>query len=86
MIQLSDVAISIVAKYLQYIDANMDNIINNVDSLFSVDQKRRFVKINYLLKRSMDYNPLFIHQVTSLDNHALFLNLVYKYGAYSYVQ
>lgn len=79
MIQLSDVAVGIVAKYLAFIDQegwNVDNVVSGFNEL----QKENFVKLNNILRNSRDYNPVFFHQTTSIEYHGLLNNYIDKYA------
>ena len=78
MVQLSDVAVGIVSKYLYFIDQHgteSEKII-----LESLNQLRVFRKLNTVLKKSRDFNPLFFNQQTSLEYHGLLNVLVDKYA------
>lgn len=75
MIQLSDIFVGIMAKYLHAIDVNIDNLTNYINGFDKV-QYRRFCKLNKIIKSSMDYNPTFIHQITSIELHTTLVQLV----------
>ena len=81
MIQLSDVFVGIMAKYLHAIDININNL-NNYITRFNGDHHRRFCKLNYIIKSSMDYNQAFIHQITSLELHSAFNKLLEEYHVF----
>lgn len=81
MIQLSDVFVGIMAKYLHAIDININNL-NNYITRFNGDQHRRFCKLNYIIKSSMDYNQAFIHQITSLELHSALNKLLEEYHVF----
>jgi len=81
MIQLSDIFVGIMAKYLHAIDVNIDNL-NGYIAEFDDNQHRRFCKLNSLIKSSMDYNPSFIHQTTSIELHSTLNKLVDEYHNY----
>ena len=70
MIQLSDVTIGIISKYLQFIDENSCNLPNMVSS-FNEVQMENFNKLNQVLRASLEYNPVFFHQTTSIEYHRL---------------
>lgn len=78
MIQLSDIFVGIMARYLQAIDVNIDNLKNYVAE-FDDNQHRRFCKLNSLIKSSLDYNQTFIHQTTSIELHSTLNRLVDEY-------
>lgn len=78
MIQISDVIVGLIAKYLHAIDRNSNQIIDYI-SQFDDEQLRRFRKLNKIIKYSLKYNPAFIHQTTSIELHNLFISLVELY-------
>ena len=79
MIQCSDIAVSIISKYLRFIDLNSQGVTRLIEE-FSEDQMRRFSKLNQILKSSLDYNPAFFHQTNSVEVCTIFSSLVDKYG------
>lgn len=80
MVQLSDVIVGIVARYLSFIEKEAYNLANYVDANFNEKQLRIFCKLNKLLKMSRDYNPAFIHQTTSIEYHGLLNQYIDKYS------
>ena len=80
MVQLSDVAVGIVSRYLYFIDQNGTECETLISSTFNESQLRVFRKLNMVLKKSRDFNPLFFNQQTSLEYHGLLNNLVNKYA------
>lgn len=80
MVQLSDVAVGIVAKYLSFIDQHGRNTVSVVDSTFNGKQLGIFRKVNTVLKQSRDHNPLFFNQTTSLEYHGLLNDLIDNYA------
>ncbi len=81
MIQLSDIFVGILARYLHAIDVNVDNLNDYVEK-FDKNQYRRFCKINCLIKSSQDYNQTFIHQTTSIELHFALNRLIEEYYQY----
>jgi len=79
MIQLSDIAVGIISKYLHAIDYEEDAIDISI-AAFNDRQKENFLKLNRILKCSMDYNPVFIHQISSIEEHQILLRLIERYG------
>lgn len=79
MIQLSDIFVGIMAKYLHAIDVNIDNLTNYING-FDEIQYRRFCKLNKIIKSSMDYNPTFIHQISSIELHNTLIQLITIYN------
>lgn len=75
MIQLSDVFVGIMAKYLHAIDVNIDSLGDYIGR-FNEEQRRRFCKLNHVINSSLNYNQTFVHQVTSIELHHALINLV----------
>lgn len=80
MVQLSDVAVGIIARYLSFIDLHGQHVESVIESSFKEKQMRILKKLNSVLKCSREYNPLFFNQTTSLEYHGLLNNLVDKYA------
>lgn len=76
MIQLSDIFVGVMAKYLHAIDTNIDSL-NDYMEKFDKEQYRRFCKLNSVIKRSLDFNQTFIHQITSSELNCALIRLVY---------
>ena len=80
MIQLSDVIVGIIAKYLAFIDTEGRKLPNVVANTFNEKQLRIFNKLNKVLKISREYNPAFLHQITSVEYHGLLNLYIDKYA------
>ena len=80
MVQLSDVAVGIVSKYLYFIDQHGTESEKIISESLNENQLRVFRKLNTVLKKSRDFNPLFFNQQTSLEYHGLQNVLVDKYA------
>lgn len=80
MVQLSDVAVGIISRYLSFIDQNGTECEKVISATFDDSQLRVFSKLNKVLKMSRDFNPLFFNQQTSLEYHGLLNYLVDKYA------
>lgn len=80
MVQLSDVAVGIVSRYLYFIDQHGTESDKIISETFNENQLRVFHKLNTVLKKSRDFNPLFFNQQTSLEYHGLLNVLVDKYA------
>ena len=80
MVQLSDVAVGIVSRYLYFIDQHGTESEKIISESFNEYQLRVFQKLNTVLKKSRDFNPLFFNQQTSLEYHGLLNVLVDKYA------
>lgn len=71
MVQLSDIAVGIISKYLKFIDQEGYNLPTVVRTKFDERQMRIFIKLNRLLRQSRDFNPVFFHQTTSIEYNGL---------------
>lgn len=80
MVQLSDVAVGIISRYLYFIDHYGRDCEKIITDTFNECQLRVFRKLNTVLKKSIDFNPLFFNQQTSIEYHGLLNSLVYKYA------
>lgn len=80
MIQLSDVIVGIIAKYLAFIDTEGEKLPNVVANTFNESQLRIFNKLNKVLKISREYNPAFLNQITSVEYHGLLNLYIDKYA------
>lgn len=79
MIQLSDIAVGIVSKYLQFIDTYGTNAEAEI-ARFSKEQMNTFNKLNRDLKKSRDHNSVFFPQTNSIEHHGVLNQLIDKYG------
>lgn len=80
MVQLSDVAVGIVSRYLYFIDQYGTKCEKVITDTFNECQLRVFHKLNTVLKKSRDFNPMFFNQQTSVEYHGLLNKLVDKYA------
>lgn len=80
MVQLSDVVVGIVARYLAFIDQEGLNLPKVVTSTFNEKQVRIFGKLNRVLMDSRKFNDAFFHQTTSIEYHGLLNKYVDMYG------
>ena len=79
MTQISDYVVSIIRKYVVFLDRQPEEVecdINNFDK----SQKSNFVLLNKVLKKSNDYNPIFIHFVSSIYTYNLYTKYMNEYG------
>lgn len=79
MIQLSDVFVSVMAKYLQYINEFLDDIHKRL-AVFDETQRNAFIKLNYLLELSVAENSAFWDMFMSSDTRRVFSQLVDEYS------
>lgn len=80
MIQLSDVMVGIIVKYLVFIDTEGKNLPSVIANTFNKKQLRIFNKLNKVLKISREYNPAFLNQITSVEYHGLLNFYIDKYA------
>lgn len=79
MIQISDYVVCIIRKYITFLDRQPNAIeldINNFDET----QLMNFVLLNRILKKSQDYNPIFVHFVSSINTSGLYQQYINVYG------
>ena len=74
MIQISDYIVSIIRKYITFLDRQIDEVESDINN-FDKNQTSNFVLLNKVLKKSQDFNPIFVHFISSLNT----CNLYYKY-------
>lgn len=79
LIQLSDVFISILRRYLQAIDSYGANIFQLIRN-FNSQQKDNFTLLNRVLVDSLNFNPVFFHHIDSIENVMLFNRLILQYS------
>ena len=80
MVQLSDVVVGIVARYLAFIDQEGLYLPKVVTSKFNEKQVRIFGKLNRALMDSRKFNDAFFHQTTCIEYHGLLNKYVDMYG------
>lgn len=79
MIQISDYVVSIIRKYVTFLDRQpeeIESVINNLDE----SQRRNFILLNKVLRKSNDYNPIFTHFVSSTNIYYLYTKYMNEYG------
>lgn len=79
MIQISDYVVSIIRKYIIFLDRQIEKIecdINNFDE----NQISNFILLNKVLKKSNDFNPIFTHFISSGYTYNLYIKYMNQYG------
>lgn len=79
MIQVSDYVVSIIKKYIMFLDRTeleIEQDIKNFDHI----QKRNYVLLNSVLKDSLDYNPLYFNFIVSWYTYGNFIKYIIEYG------
>ena len=79
MIQLSDVFVGIMAKYLQFVSTNID-IVEVLVGKFDETQISSFRKLNYILNKSVDENKAFLDMFVCQDTRRMISHLAESYG------
>lgn len=79
MIQLSDYIVGILRKYFIFLDRLQPNVDADIDSFDKV-QMQNFELLNKILKRSLQYNPLFINTIMSIHCRKKMELYIDKYG------
>jgi hypothetical protein len=75
MVQLSDVMMGIIARYLRFVNMNIDNI-DGVVSKFDTEQMASFCQLNNILNNSVSENPAFWDMFLCNDMRKVFSSLV----------
>ena len=79
MIQVSDYVVSIIKKYIMFLDRTeleIEQDIKNFDDI----QKRNYVLLNTVLKDSSDYNPLFLNFTVCLYTYKKIMKYIKEYS------
>ncbi|ATA83180.1 hypothetical protein CAPSP0001_1793 [Capnocytophaga sputigena ATCC 33612] len=79
MIQVSDYVVSIIKKYIMFLDRTeleIEQDIKNFDDI----QKRNYVLLNTILKDSLDYNPLFLNFTVCLYTYKKIMKYIKEYS------
>ena len=79
MIQVSDYVASILRKYFIFLDRTQDVVEKDIAGFNDV-QIRNFKLMNYVLKNSLTYNPLFVHFIASAHMIKKFHKYLSVYG------
>lgn len=79
MIQLSDYVVGILRKYFIFLDRLQPMVDADINSFDKV-QMENFELLNKILKRSLLYNPLFIHTIISIHCRKKMELYINKYG------
>ena len=74
MIQISDYVVSILRKYIMFLDRDEPSVEKDIHS-FDETQMDNFTLLNKVLSKSLDYNPMFVHFTASI-------HVVSKYHKY----
>lgn len=78
MIQLSDVFVGLMARYLRFLNENMADVDCIVDN-FDCQQRSAFIKLNYIIYNSLTENDAFVDMFLSSDMRRVFSVMVEKY-------
>lgn len=79
MVQVSDYVVSIIRKYIIFLDKTEPEVENDIKS-FDKIQMRNFNLLNSILKDSLDYNPLFLNFTVCLHTYRKFMKYINEYG------
>ena len=75
MIQVSDYVVSIIKKYIMFLDREeleIEKDIKNFDDI----QKKNYILLNSVLKDSLDYNPLYLNFTVCLYTYRNFMKYI----------
>ena len=79
MIQVSDYVVSIIKKYIMFLDRTeleIEQDIKNFDDI----QKRNYILLNTVLKASLNYNPLYLNFTVCLYTCNKFMKYIKEYS------
>lgn len=79
MIQVCDYVVSIIRKYIIFLDRAEPDVETDIKS-FDETQMRSYIILNSILKESLVYNPFYFNFIISLYTYNKFLKYVNKYG------
>lgn len=79
MIQVSDYVVSIVRKYIMFLDRTQPEVEADIAE-FDETQMSNFNLMNSILKESLDYNPLFFNFTICLHTYKKFMDYIAEYG------
>lgn len=79
MIQLSDYVVSIIRKYIIFLDRTATEVEADIRA-FNEVQMNNFILLNSVLKDSLDYNPLFLNFTICLYTYKKFMKYINEYG------
>lgn len=79
MIQVSDYVVSIIKKYIMFLDRTELEIEQDIEN-FDYIQKRNYVLLNSVLKDSLGYNPLYFNFIVCWYTYGNFMKYINKYG------
>lgn len=79
MIQVSDYVVSIVRKYIMFLDRTQPEVEADIAE-FDETQMSNFKLINSILKESLDYNPMFFNFTICLHTYKKFMKYMAEYG------
>lgn len=79
MIQVSDYVVSIIRKYIMFLDRTEPEVEADI-TVFNEMQMKNFKLLNSVLKDSLDYNPLFFNFTICLYTYKKFMKYINEYG------
>lgn len=79
MIQICDYVSSIIRKYIMFLDRTQPEVETDLKNL-DADQLANYKLMNFVLKRSLEYNPMFVHFTVSEHTRKKYFKYMYEYG------
>lgn len=80
MIQVSDYVVSIVRKYIMFLDRTQPEVEADI-AAFDENQLSNFKLMNSILKDSRDFNPLYFNFIVCINTYKKFQKYIAEYGA-----
>ena len=79
MIQISDYVVSILRKYIMFLDREQASVETDIKS-FEENQMANFMLLNNVLMRSLKHNPMFVHFIASIHVIRKYHKYLKEYG------
>lgn len=79
MIQISDYVVSILRKYIMFLDRDQTSVETDIKS-FDKSQMTNFILLNKVLMKSLRYNPMFVHFTASIHVIRKYHKYLEEYG------
>ncbi len=80
MIQISDYIVSILRKYIMFLDRDQESVEMDIHS-FDKNQMENFKLLNNVLRKSLHYNPMFVHFTASVHVIRKYHKYLIEYGS-----
>ena len=79
MIQVCDYVVSIIRKYIIFLDRTEPEVEADIMA-FDEAQMKNYKLLNFVLKKSLDYNPMYLNFIVCLHTYKKFMKYITEYG------